>query len=255
MASPYLVQGLLAELLVSDNPSGLALEKLCLSSLLDGMLAQPHLQVGHVIPAHVRDAVGCGEDVLPGDQAASTELAAVVHQRRNPGPLTLVGVPTVHDLGAGLVGALHLLGNLSVAVVPDRVVTADTTLAGRRTGRPVGHWGLGGCFSNNRCNRWTGGDRLDRLDRLRSLDRLSRLRWVGGHWRRPLWLLWLLWCLRPTRLSTWETSSLSREPTRCTWKTSWSTWETSWSTTRILAWPLVVCLAEGQPWGRKYKIW
>ena len=61
LAGPYLVQGLLAELLVSDNPSSLALEKLCLSSLLDGMLAQPHLQVGHVIPAHVRDAVGRGD--------------------------------------------------------------------------------------------------------------------------------------------------------------------------------------------------
>ena len=44
-------QCLLAELLVSDHPAGLALEYLCLPGLLDVILAQPHLQVRHVVPA------------------------------------------------------------------------------------------------------------------------------------------------------------------------------------------------------------
>ena len=92
------MQGLLTELLVSDNPGGLAFKQLGLSSLLDCVLTQPDLQVGDVVPAHVRHAVGGGEDVLPGDEAAATELPAVVEESSNPRPLTLVGVPAAHNL-------------------------------------------------------------------------------------------------------------------------------------------------------------
>ena len=123
------MQGLLTELLVSHNPGGLALEQLGLSNLLDCVVAQPHLQVGHVVSAHVRHTVGSSEDVLPGDEAAAAELAAIVEECGDPGPLTLVRVPPAHNLRASLVLTLDLLGNPAVAVVADGEVAADTTLA------------------------------------------------------------------------------------------------------------------------------
>ena len=123
------MQGLLTELLVSHNPGGLALKQLGLSNLLDCVVAQPHLQVGHVVSAHVRHTVGSSEDVLPGDEAAAAELAAIVEEGGNPGPLTLVRVPPAHNLRASLVLTLDLLGNPAVAVVADGEVAADTTLA------------------------------------------------------------------------------------------------------------------------------
>ena len=123
------MQGLLTELLVSHNPGGLALEQLGLSNLLDCVVAQPHLQVGHVVSAHVRHTVGGSEDVLPGDEAAAAELAAIVEEGGDPGPLTLVRVPPAHNLRASLVLTLDLLGNPAVAVVADGEVAADTTLA------------------------------------------------------------------------------------------------------------------------------
>ena len=92
------MQGLLTELLVSHNPGGLALKQLSFSSLLDCVVAQPHLQVGHVVSAHVSHTVGGGEDVFPGDQTASAELPTIVEEGSDPGPLALVGVPTAHNL-------------------------------------------------------------------------------------------------------------------------------------------------------------
>ena len=123
------MQGLLTELLVPDNPGGLALEQLGLSNLLDCVVAQPDLQVGHVVSAHVCHTVGGSEDVLPGDEAATAELPAVVEEGGDPGPLALVGVPAAHNLRAGLILALHLLGDPAVAVVADGEVAADTTLS------------------------------------------------------------------------------------------------------------------------------
>ena len=92
------MQGLLTELLVPDNPGGLALEQLGLSNLLDCVVAQPDLQVGHVVSAHVCHTVGGSEDVLPGDEAATAELAAVVEEGGDPGPLPFISVPTAHNL-------------------------------------------------------------------------------------------------------------------------------------------------------------
>ena len=123
------MQGLLTELLVPDNPGGLALEQLGLSNLLDCVVAQPDLQVGHVVSAHVCHTVGGSEDVLPGNEAATAELPAVVEEGGDPGPLALVGVPAAHNLRPGLILALHLLGDPAVAVVANGEVAADTTLS------------------------------------------------------------------------------------------------------------------------------
>merc|ERR1719397_2469758 len=127
-----LVQSLLTELLVPDDPGRLALESVGFCPL-DLVRPQPHLQVGNVVPAHVRDAVGGGEDVAPGDEAAAAELAAVVEQGRDPGPLAPVGRPAVHHaegMLAVVVDPLLLLRHRSIRIVADGEVLADTA-AGR----------------------------------------------------------------------------------------------------------------------------
>ena len=90
------------------------------------------------------DAVGGGEDVLPGDEGAAAELSAILEQGCDPGPLTLVSRPPVDHLEGVLVvivEPLLLLSHSAVLIVSDGVIFANT--AGVRVGGAGSRGSLG----------------------------------------------------------------------------------------------------------------
>ena len=87
-----------------DNPGNLSLKDLCLSGLLDVVLAKSHSQAGNIITGHaveqkvivkysieiqstkmflLGNAMGCSENVPVTDEGATTELATVVQKGYN----------------------------------------------------------------------------------------------------------------------------------------------------------------------------
>ena len=88
--------------------------------------------------------MGGGEDVLPGDEGAATELSAILEQGGNPGPLALVCWPPVDHLEGVLVVVVEpllLLSHSAVLIVSDGVIFANT--AGVRVGGAGSRGSLG----------------------------------------------------------------------------------------------------------------
>merc|ERR1719230_1205131 len=208
-----LVQGLLGEVLVSHHPGGLALEYLRLSFSLDQVVAQTDLQVGNIVPAHVSHTVSSREDVSVSDEGPTTELTTIVHQSRDPGPLSLVGRPAVHHLEGVLtvvVNPLLLLGHGPVAVVPDGVVLPSPTGGGVGGARSWGSRWRGGLVRHRDCSRPGPGGRNSWRGSSSSSSASSWVLTLG--WGSTSWVL-----SASSRETSWESSSNTRPASTNSW--------------------------------------
>lgn len=185
------VQGPGVEAAVPDHPPDLLLNVAGLRVGPDVVVTETHREPGHVPGAHVGDAMGGREDVSRVDEGTATELPSAVKQRRDPRPLSEVGVLATDNPLLVLVAVLGaaarvhgLRGGRGSGQRRGRR-RLDGGLGGRLGG---GHLGWPGRQRGRAAGGGVGGQRGRPVGRDGGLRRRRRLHHHGLHHRRGLGL-------------------------------------------------------------------